>query len=310
MIHTLTANPSLDLFLEVTRLLGDDISRVTGTRLDAGGKGVNVVRAAGLMGGRGLALGWCGGETGRRLKHLLKKEEIPFLFLEIAGETRTIYNIRERATGRIYRVNEPGPRVGRADIGRLFETIASLPEKAPGIFAICGSAPPGTPPGFYARLIRVLAKQGIRTVLDSDNELFSRGAAARPDIIKPNLHELGRLAGRPVATRRETLRAARALLETGIGTVIVSMGSRGAMAVERRGAYLARAPRVRVKSTIGAGDALLAGFLVELDRGGGTAAALKTGVAAGSASVTRPGTAPADARSVLALREHVSVIPI
>ena len=307
-IYTLTANPSVDFYLEVSKIVSEDINRLAAIRKDAGGKGINVISVLNDFGIRGTALGFIAGENGRWIKSRLNEKKIRHRFLKIQGENRAIYNILERETGRIYRFNESGPEINRKDLKLLTEYVLSGPYLKGSFFSICGSAPPGIPAGFYANIITCLKKKGLTIVLDSDNQLFSEGLKSAPDIIKPNLFELSRLTGKRISGKRsEIMRSAQKIIAGGVKIVIISLGSKGALAVTEKEAFQARPPVLKMRSTIGAGDALLAGLLAELSRGKSLADALRMGVAAGSASVLYPGTSFAPLAKISEIYRRVQV---
>ncbi|MFH0796238.1 MAG: 1-phosphofructokinase [Candidatus Omnitrophota bacterium] len=289
-IYTLTANPCLDIFLEVPRLVSEDINRVTAVRKDAGGKGINVIRVLKILGIKGLALGIIGGESGSWIENRLKKEEIRSHFFPIPGEIRTIYNIKQTGTNQTFRLNEPGPRITSKTLLRFQRFLLSFPYPKGSFFAICGTAPPGIPVDFYGHLIDRLKKRGIKTVLDCDDPFLSKGIDANPEIIKPNLFELSRLVKKRLKNEEEILNAAFQFVQKGIKLVVVSMAANGALAVTEKEAFYAQPPPVKVRSPIGAGDAFLAGLLAKLAQKENLSEALRTAVAAGSASVLYPGT--------------------
>ena len=290
-IYTLTANPCLDIFLEVPRLVNEDINRVTAVIKDAGGKGINVIRSLKILGVKGLALGIIGGENGSWIKNRLKEEGIRSYFFSIFGETRTIYNIKETETNRTFRLNEPGPQITPKTLLRFQRFLLSFPYPKGSFFAICGTAPPGIPVDFYGHLIDRLKKKGVQTVLDCDDPFLSKGIDANPEIIKPNLFELSRLVKKRLKNEDEILNAAFHLIQKGIKLVVVSIGAKGALAIIEKEAFSAQPPAVEVRSPIGAGDAFLAGLLAKLSQKKSIPEALRMAVAAGSASVLYPGTA-------------------
>ena len=310
-IYTLTANPSVDFYLEVSKIVPEDINRLDAIRKDVGGKGINVASVLNDFGIKGTALGFIAGENGRWIKSRLRVRKIRHRFLEIKGESRAIYNILERKTGRIYRFNESGPEVRRKELKLLTEYILSGPYLKGSLFSICGSAPPGIPAGFYATLITYLKKKGLIVILDSDNQLFSEGLKSAPDIIKPNLFELSRLTGKKIGGKRsEIMQSAQKIIAGGVKTVIVSLGAGGALAITGKESFQARPPALKMRSSIGAGDALLAGLLAELYRGKNLADALRMGVAAGSASVLYPGTSFAPPAKIREIYSQVQVSKI
>jgi len=310
-IYTLTANPSVDFYLEVSKIVSEDINRLAAIRKDVGGKGINVVNVLNDFGIKGTALGFIAGENGEWIKSRLKGKKIRHRFFKIKGESRVIYNILERKTGRIYRFNESGPEINRKELKRLTEYILSGSYPKSSLFAICGSTPPGIPAGFYATIISYLKKKGLTIILDSDNQLLSEGLKSSPDIIKPNLFELSRLTGKKISGKRsEIMRSAKKIIAAGVKTVIVSLGAKGALAITEKESFQARPPILKMRSNIGAGDALLAGLLAELSRGKNLADALRMGVATGSASVLYPGTSFAPPAKIFEIYQEVQVSKI
>ena len=310
-IYTLTANPSVDFYLEVSKIVPEDINRLIAIRKDVGGKGINVACVLNDFGIKGTALGFIAGENGQWIKNRLKEKKIKYRFFKINGESRAIYNILERKTGRIYRFNESGPEINRKDLKHLKEYVLSCPYPKGSLFAICGSAPPGIPVGFYATLISCLKKKKLTVILDSDNQLLSEGLKSSPDIIKPNFFELSRLTGKKISGKRpEIMRSAQKIIAGGVKTVIVSLGAKGALAITEKESFQARPPVLKMRSNIGAGDALLAGLLAELSRGKNLADALRMGVAAGSASVLYPGTSFAPPAKISEIYRQVQVSKI
>jgi fructose-1-phosphate kinase PfkB-like protein len=170
----------------------------------------------------------------------------------------------------------------------LIDTVrARLADGATWVLG-CGSLSPGTDPDFHRELIRLAQNSGVRSAIDSSHGPFLRAVAAAPDLIKPNLEELEELVGRSLATFGDVAAAAEKLCADGIGTVLVSLGGRGALEITTGRIRHASAPVERPLSTVGAGDAFLAGYLGTIDTD--PTQALATAVAWGSAAVSLPGT--------------------
>ncbi|HNQ34616.1 MAG TPA: 1-phosphofructokinase family hexose kinase [bacterium] len=310
-IYTLTCNPSQDFYLEVIQIVPEDINRSRAARRDLGGKGINVSRGLKSLGSRTRALGLAAGDTGRWILNQLKREGIPGRFFRAEGENRVILNIREGRTGRIYRFNEPGPRLDRKRLRAFWNFVCDNSCPRGSFFAVCGSAPPGFPADFYGRLITRLKERGIRTLLDCDHRLLAAGTQAGPEILKVNLFELARLTGtRHPAGQAEVIRGVRRLLGCGIKNVVVTLGAEGALALDEKDGWWARPPRVKARSTIGAGDALSAGLLHGLSESKGWAEALRLGVAAGTAAVRYPGTTFANPEEIRRLLRRVKIQPV
>lgn len=284
MIVTLTLNPSLDRTLEVGRLRRGAVQRAAQVRLDPGGKGVNVTRALLANGVDSRAVIPCGGPDGDELVRLLAAEAVAVVAVPIRGHTRSNVAVAE-ADGTVTKINEPGAALSDGE----FEAVAATVQRhaGPGGWVVlCGSLPPGLPADAYARLTRRFAAAGVRVAVDTSGPALPAAAAAGPDLLKPNREELADAAGAVLGDLGDVAAAAGRLREAGAGAVLVSLGADGALLVDGDGVRLARAAPVLARSTVGAGDALLAGFLAAGARGG---AALAQAVAWGTAAVALPG---------------------
>lgn len=283
MIVTLTPNPSIDRTMLVRKLLPGEVNRATSSRIDPGGKGVNVARALVRNGHPARAIVPLGGSSGELLASLLQEAEIPFDTVPIAGNTRTNTTIVDPA-GVTTKVNEPGPDLSPEELERLVEAV----DATSGPVVLCGSLPPGTDDSFLTRMI---ARHPGRVVVDTSGAPLATAVAARPWLIKPNREELSELAGRELVTLRAVVDAARELVVGGVGVVVVSLGADGALWVDASIVHHARATVAEPRSTVGAGDCLLAGVLSALTTGFDPVTALVRGVAWGAGAVALPGSA-------------------
>ena len=284
MIVTLTLNPSLDRTLEIGRLRRGAMQRAAPARLDPGGKGVNVTRALLANGVDSRAVIPCGGPDGDELVKLLASEAVAVVAVRIAGHTRSNVTLAE-SDGVVTKINEPGAPLRPEE----FETVAATVQEhaGPGGWVVlCGSLPPGLPADAYAVLTRRFAAAGVRVAVDTSGPALPAAAAAGPDLLKPNREELADAVGAVLTGLGEVVAAAERLRALGAGAVLVSLGADGAVLVDGDGVRLARAAPVEARSTVGAGDALLAGFLAAGARGPG---ALAEAVAWGTAAVALPG---------------------
>lgn len=286
MIVTVTPNPSLDRTVELPGLVRGAVHRATAVRIDPGGKGVNVARALAAAGHRTVALLPSGLSSGLRLAELLEACEVTAVTVPIAAATRTNITLVE-PDGVTTKVNEPGPELTPDEAGALMDRAVTLAAGASWLVS-CGSLPGGVGEGFHADLVRRARRPGLRIAVDTSDAPLHAAVAARPDLVKPNHAELAELAGRPLDSLGDVLPAARELRARGIGSVLVSLGADGALLVDRSGEYHARTPRIAVRSTVGAGDATLAGFLAA---GGEGPDALRRAVAHGAAACRLPGSA-------------------
>jgi 1-phosphofructokinase family hexose kinase len=295
MIITLTPNPSLDRTLELDRLERGAVNRATGGRVDPGGKGVNVSRALAAHGVKTAALLPLGGPDGARLAELLAGLGIDVRGVPVAGSVRSNITVAE-PDGLTTKLNEPGPELTPAELDTLVRTVLDC--AGPDIWIVgCGSLPRGAGVEFFADLVAPLHARGAHVVVDTSDDalravLTPAPGRELPDLVKPNREELTDAVGHPLNTLGDVVDAARVVLARGVGTVLASLGADGAVLVDAAGAAHAEARIDRPRSTVGAGDALLAGFLsrfVPAATPDAARAALATAVAWGAAATSLPG---------------------
>jgi 1-phosphofructokinase len=286
MIVTVTPNPSLDRTIEIDHLERGAVIRARAVRVDPGGKGVNVSRALAQHGRPTVAVLPSGGAEGAQLAALLAPQLVPTVPVPVAGATRSNVTLVE-PDGTTTKVNEPGAPLTALEVTALEERVEELAARATWVVG-CGSLPRGVDASFYAQLVERARAAGARTAVDTSGPALAAVVPAAPDLLKPNHEELAELVGRSLTTLGDVADAAQALVTGGVGAVLVSLGAQGALLVDREGATLARGPRVTVRSTVGAGDSTLAGFLAA---GGAGPVALRAAVAFGTAAVTLPGSA-------------------
>jgi len=284
MIVTFTANPSVDRTLEISQLVRGAVMRATRTRVDGGGKGVNVTRALAGNGYPSIAVLPNGGAEGAQLMGLLEAEQLLVHPVQVAGAIRANVTIVE-PDGATTKVNEPGPMLSDAEVAQL--TDALLHAACGADWAVLsGSLPPGAPADWYATLTVALHERGVRVAVDTDGAGLPATLAAAPDLVKPNQRELAQASGVPVDSRADALAAVERIRAAGARTVLASLGADGALLIEDGGTYHGSAQVGAPRSTVGAGDAMLAGFLAA---GGAGVEALAEAVAWGTAAVSLPG---------------------
>ncbi len=287
LILTLTVNPAIDRNFTTDRLVFEDRTYILESSESAGGRGINASRLIHSFGGRTLALAIAGGDAGDRLRQHLSREGFPFELVPIAREIRTNLTITDRQ-GLTVKLNEFGPRLAAEEIERLEE---ALRRNLPGAswLLLCGSLPPGVPSAFYSKLIAMAHRQGVKTLLDTDGEALGEGLRARPTVVAPNQQEAERLLNTALVSRSQALEAAERIRSMGPDSVVLSLGSRGAVGAFDDALLEAVPPAIEVVCPIGAGDALAAAYAWALERGADPADALRWGVAAGTASARLPG---------------------
>lgn len=294
-ILTVTVNPAVDV--TVTPLCADKLRMRCSTNcvLSAGGKGVNVARALRTLGERALAAGIAGGETGEFLQGLLRREKIPAAFARIKGITRSNVTVLGPPparpakggprSGRRGRVLGEGPRLTPGEI-RRFEDRYRRWLRRSHFVVLCGRNAVGAPVNWYARLVRLARHEGVPAALDTSGAALAAGLKAKPFLIKPNLEEAEAILRRRLDSPAKIKKALGYFHSRGIRVVLLSLGARGAVASDGKNICHARPPRVRaVRSDVGCGDALLAGF-VQAYRAGQKSLpeALRQAVACGTAN--------------------------
>ena len=289
MIITVTLNPAMDKTVELDELIPGETNRVMSYRNDPGGKGINVSRVLRTLGTSSLAMGFVSGSVGRFVEASLNEVGILDDFIHTPGQTRTNVAITERKKDLTTLLAEPGPITDPQFLEQLKVRLSG--HISPGAWVVfAGSIPPNLSDDSYAVLIELTRQRGGYAALDADGAPLSRGVAAKPCLIKPNQRELSYLVGRNLSTFDEVLAAAQEVQREGVDYVVASMGKQGAVGVTHGQAWKAVPPPVDARSTVGAGDSMLAGVLFSLAQGKSFAEGLRDGSAAGAATALTPGT--------------------
>lgn len=281
MIVTVTPNPSIDRTIRLEHLVPGGLNRAHSATSEAAGKGVNLSYALASEGVPTIAVLPLAAQSAVQYLGLLG-DTVPVSAVPIGGEIRANVSIIE-SDGTVTKVNEPGPPLSTADAEAIIAAAASASRD--GWIVGCGSLPPGAPRDFYGRLAK-LATADRRVAVDSSGDALAAAISAHVALLKPNHHELQELARRPLVTLGETVDAARELVAQGCAAVLVSLGPDGALYVDAGTAAHAEARLADAANPVGAGDALLAGFLAA----GARAAALPVAVAWAVAAVRSRGT--------------------
>jgi 1-phosphofructokinase len=236
------------------------VNRVQDFRSDAGGKGVNVAAFLADYGLPVTATGFLGQENSQLFERFFGQKKITDRFVRIAGSTRTGIKIIDELKQQTTDINFPGQTPTPADIQSLLKIIDELSSDCRW-FVIAGSIPAGTSADIYRKMVTAITEKGGQVALDASGEGFRQAVTAVPALVKPNIDELQEFCGQSLNTQAEVIGAARRLLDLGLHTVVVSMGARGALFIEKDGVIRAVPPQVQVKSTVGAGDAMLSGMV-------------------------------------------------
>ena len=306
MIYTVTLNPAIDKTAVIENFCPGAVNRIGMLREDAGGKGINVSKCLKNLGADSTASVILAGDTGKRLEKMLGEMGIPSLAVWAEGESRTNLKIVDPAKRENTDINEPGPAV----YGELLEELKTkLGERIlPGdLVILSGSLPAGVDRGLYGNWTAYFRSLGARVYLDADGEPMKRGIEAVPSVIKPNDGELAALLGKEKLSREEMVCEGRRLLEIGIEEIVISMGAEGALYLNREGCYFASALPVEVKSTVGAGDSMVAAMAFGDEQKLGREEKIRLAVAMGAGSVMQSGTQPPEANLVWELAKQVSL---
>ena len=281
MIVTVTPNPSIDRTIQIDRLDRGRMIRARAATSEAAGKGLNVSLALATEGFDTSAVFPLAADSATVYLRLLA-DAVPITAVPVQGATRVNVSLVE-PDGTVTKVNEPGPQLGPDDVEAIIAAASAV--AGSGWIVGCGSLPPGAPVDFYARLA-ALGSEERRIAVDTSGEALGAAVCAGAALVKPNSAELEQLVGRPLATIGDVIAAARELIERGAHAVLVSLGPDGALLVDARTASHAEASIDDVVNTVGAGDALLAGFLAA----GGGSDALGNAIAWSVAAIRSPGT--------------------
>jgi 1-phosphofructokinase family hexose kinase len=305
LILTLTINPAIDRNVTVDRLIFEDRAYILSTSESAGGRGINAALVIHSFGGKALAIMTSGGKCGALFEELVRAYGFPVEVVPIRNEIRTNLAITDKH-GLTVKLNAAGPAMDKRELDRLEKATVRQLEHASWLM-LCGSIPPGVPPDIYVRLIEIARKKKVHTMLDTDGEALQRGIEAEPTAVHANQAEAERLLDTALLTRASFLDAARRLRAMGAGSVILSLGSRGAVGASGKSMVEALPPRVDAVCPIGAGDALAAAFTWAMDKGSTFEDAVRWGVAAGTASSKLPGVSFASLQATEELYKLVEV---
>jgi 1-phosphofructokinase family hexose kinase len=308
-IATVTLNPAIDQSVAVPDFSAGTVNRVLWEQSDPGGKGVNVASFLADLGFTVAVTGLLGRDNASVFEDLFAAKGIDDSFVRVAGKTRVNVKIIDEARQVNTDINFPGPAATLEILAELERRIGALLADH-DCFVLSGSAPAGVPADYYAVLIRLLKSAGKRVLLDSSGEPLRHGIVAAPWAIKPNIAELEELVGTPLPDQAAVIAAARQLLAAGLGCVVVSMGGEGALFVTAEECWLAIPPAVEVKSTVGAGDAMVAGFVAATMRGLPLADCARHATASALGALTQLGPRLASAQIVESFVAQVTLVDL
>jgi 1-phosphofructokinase/tagatose 6-phosphate kinase len=309
VILTVTLNAAIDRTVAVPNFRLGRRHRSVESRTVAGGKGVNVARALSLLGRPVIASGFAGGPTGTRVLEQLQEESVLTDFIRIAAETRINLAVIDPTSGEQTEINERGPAVSPEEVQNLFDRIGYLAGGAK-ICVLSGSVPPGAGDDLYARLISDLGRRGVPVVLDAEGEAMLAGVRAGAAMVTPNEREAEELVGQEFADRTDLAQGLLELVRLGATEAAITRPEGCVAAVgegnSRRLLEVHTEPLDAV-STVGSGDAFVAGYVAARYDGRSPEECLAYGVACGAESTQHFGAGTVDRNQVERLLGEVSV---
>ena len=288
-IVTITFNPCIDKSATVPKLIPEKKLNCSEPSFEPGGGGINVARAIKKLGGEATAIYPSGGYTGKFFSELLAKEKIPAIVIEIENPLRENVIVLEESSNNQYRFGFPGAKLSSNEWQQCIDAIDKI-ENAEFLVA-SGSLPEGVPDDIFARLATIAKKTDLKLVVDTSKEALKHAANEGVFMLKPNLNELSLLLGRKELTINEVASAAKEVIgKKYCEVLLVSLAEKGAMLFTENKELRVSPPSVEKKSTVGAGDSMVAGFVLRLSQGKNLEEALQYAVACGTAATMHPGT--------------------
>jgi 1-phosphofructokinase len=307
MILTVTLNAAVDRTLVVPSLSLGHRHRAPESVTLAGGKGINVARGLRTLGVPVLATGFAGGRNGDAIRDGLSEAAIPFDLVEIEGYSRTSTAIIDPMAGTQTEINEYGPEVSPAEVREFSRRLEHLMEYATAV-VFAGSLPPNLDEGFFVGLVQRSRERGLYTVVDSTPSVLRAALKANPSLVSPNQHEAESVVGFDFIEDGDFLRGLSRLVELGASGACITSPSGHSYLTTEDGIVSARAPRVEALSTIGSGDAYLAGLLAGLlHRNLAPVDAVRMAAGCAGANAETLGAGVFDARRAEELSESVQI---
>jgi 6-phosphofructokinase 2 len=305
-IAVLAINPAVDISYEVSQLVPDRKVRADRTRYYPGGNGINVAMALAELGAAFRCCSAVGGESGDLLLRLLgdRLGESHSVF-RVGGETRVNSTVQQKSPATQYEIDSTGPEIPAGILDEMDRCFLSACGSGFGVLS--GSTPPGVPEMHRRRLAEQIKAQGGKAVVDAYGPILAQALQAQPYLLRLNRYVLEMTAMRRLESLEAVAGAARELQQGGVGHVCISLGSDGAILVDADNSYHCAAPLMHVQSTVGCGDALLAGLVAAASAGEDVTSMLHLGVICGSATAGHPGTELFGRDEIEQLRDKVEV---
>ncbi|UMQ41805.1 1-phosphofructokinase family hexose kinase [Chryseobacterium sp. Y16C] len=289
-ILTITLNPSVDKSSSVQNIIPEKKLRCDSPKYEPGGGGINVSRALKRLGIASDIFFTSGGRTGGLLEKLLKAEELNIFPFDVTSETRENFIVLDISNNKQYRFGFPGEELTKEEEKDILSSLPMV-SLCPDFVVISGSLPTETNPNFIRKLINMYKSKGSKIIIDTSGEALKTSVEEGVFLLKPNIGELAYLVGKEKLEETDVDQAAQLIISQGKAeVVVVSLGSLGAVLFSASEKIRIEAPPVEVKSTVGAGDSMVAGMVSVLVKGGDYKKVLSMGIACGSATTMTEGT--------------------
>jgi 1-phosphofructokinase len=306
MIITVTLNPALDKTIEIDEFIIGSVNRIVSTRVDAGGKGINVSKVIKELQHESIALGFLGGSSGNHIKSYLDDLNINNDFIFVKGETRTNIKIIDKVNNTHTDINENGPSLVEEDIIKIKEKVMKYC-KPDSLVVLSGSVPSEVNSDIYSEIIKDIKSKGGKVILDADGELLIQGIKAGPYMVKPNIDELEKAFGISINNQDEVIKVAKKILEYGVKYVVISQGSEGSIFISNDKVAKVNGIKVEVKSTVGAGDSMVAALAIAVEKDYSFEEAIKLACATSTANVMTEGTQTGRVVDIEKLKKEITI---
>jgi len=287
-IVSLSLNPAIDLTYQINDLEHDKKTRATSSHYDPGGTGINVGRALEKLKANSFTCCITAGKMGEFLHSMLEQELNNVTTLQVEGETRINTTLIQQKPQYQYEINAVGPPITCEQLDKIISQFLSLCQQ--GIGVLTGSLPPGIPDSTYQSINLALQKQGGRCIIDAPVSVLKKALVSKPFLIKPNQHELELLTDKKLNSIEQVANEARTLVDQGTQYVCVSLAEKGALLTAADNSYYCNSPKIKVHSTVGAGDSIVAGLAYAFTQNYSPEQALKFAVACGAGTAMQAGT--------------------
>ncbi len=297
MIITVTLNPAIDKTAHVEKMIPNGLNRLNNIILDVGGKGINVSKAIKELGGKSICTGFVAGSNGKWIEDKLDSLGLEYKFRHVEGNTRINLKVLDRDMN-LTELNDTGDQISENDLRYLKEDLIEMVNPN-HIVVLAGSVPSGVPVTIYQELITMIKAKGAKVILDADGDLFTQGIKASPTLIKPNKYELCKYFGISEEVNDvELVSHAKKLLYKGIETVVISLGSRGAIFITNEETAYVKGLNIIARSAVGAGDSMVGALAYGISEDLELIPLIKLAVATSAGAVMTKGT-KAPSRSVV-----------